>query len=380
MSRPGAASVSRMRVLLWMIAPGSEIPGGHKVQLDQTRVALRDLGIHADAVCADEPDLEGYDVVHGFGLSPAQVRRARDRGCAVVLSTIYWSIYYRLGLYPTHGKAALWKSRLQLAASLVKSAITGRHVDKCRWLLRLVEETRVAYELADLLVPNSEAELASIREELRVLTPAHVVPNAVDPQFGRYDDTGLRSGILTVGRLEPHKNQMAVIEAARRLKVPATIVGPPHPHHPDYYERCRARAGGSIGLIGNVPHAELGAFYSRAAVHVLPSWFETTGLVSLEAALAGCKVVTTSRGFARDYFGDDAWYCDPEDPASIRAAIWEALSAPVPARLKERILSRFTWRHTALATQAAYERALRARGAFPFPDARLGLGAMTGVA
>jgi glycosyltransferase involved in cell wall biosynthesis len=82
--------------------------------------------------------------------------------------------------------------------------------------------------------------------------------------------------------------------------------------------------------------------------------FETTGLVSLEAALSGCAVVTTEMGYAREYLEDMAWYCDPYDLESIRTAVLNALDAPPQRDLRQRILDRYTWEHTASATAAAY--------------------------
>jgi glycosyltransferase involved in cell wall biosynthesis len=91
------------------------------------------------------------------------------------------------------------------------------------------------------------------------------------------------------------------------------LVGYPHPHHPDYYDAAKrmAEKNPNVSIRPGVPHKELISLYQGAKVHILPSWFETTGLVSLEAALCGCNIVTTSRGYARDYFQNMAWYCDP---------------------------------------------------------------------
>ncbi len=58
----------------------------------------------------------------------------------------------------------------------------------------------------------------------------------------------------------------------------------------------------------------------------MPSWFETTGLSSLEAAAMGCNIVITRKGDAYEYFGDYAYYCDPESPDSIFKAIEKAAS------------------------------------------------------
>jgi glycosyltransferase involved in cell wall biosynthesis len=80
--------------------------------------------------------------------------------------------------------------------------------------------------------------------------------------------------------------------------------------------------------------------------------------VSLEAAAAGCRVVTTSIGSTRDYFGDLAWYCQPDDLGSIRAAVEGALRAPATSLLRDRVLCEYTWERAAEATRAAYARAL----------------------
>jgi len=85
--------------------------------------------------------------------------------------------------------------------------------------------------------------------------------------------------------------------------------------------------------------------YRSAQVHVLASSYETTGPVSLEAALCGCTIVSTSRGYASEYLDADALYCDSQDPNSIRQAVEQALRTPLSERLRTRILENFTWRH-----------------------------------
>jgi glycosyltransferase involved in cell wall biosynthesis len=65
-------------------------------------------------------------------------------------------------------------------------------------------------------------------------------------------------------------------------------------------------------------------------------------------------VVTTSRGYTRDYSGDDVVYCAPDDVNGIRRAVQEAFEAPVPDRLRQRILTEFTWDAAANATFGAY--------------------------
>ncbi|MCA9773381.1 MAG: hypothetical protein KC466_13285, partial [Myxococcales bacterium] len=88
-----------------------------------------------------------------------------------------------------------------------------------------------------------------------------------------------------------------------------------------------------------------------------PSWFETCGLASLEAAALGRNVVVSDRGYTRWYFGDEAFYVDPSNLASIRKGVLEAWEAPPQTTLAERVAREFTWERTAERTEAAYAKA-----------------------
>jgi glycosyltransferase involved in cell wall biosynthesis len=91
----------------------------------------------------------------------------------------------------------------------------------------------------------------------------------------------------------------------------------------------------------------------------------------LEAALCGCAVVTTDRGSGRWYFRDDAHYCDPGDPASIRRAIEAALRSGGSEELARRVRAEFTWESAARATLEAYRAVL---GTSATPEVAVGAG------
>jgi glycosyltransferase involved in cell wall biosynthesis len=93
-------------------------------------------------------------------------------------------------------------------------------------------------------------------------------------------------------------------------------------------------------------------------VHVLPSWFETCGLATLEAAACGCNVVVTDKGYVREFIGDAGYYCDPGNPASIREAIERAAAAPLSEHLKQKIACQYTWEQAAGKTSEAYRQIL----------------------
>ena len=53
----------------------------------------------------------------------------------------------------------------------------------------------------------------------------------------------------------------------------------------------------------------------------------------------GCNIVITEKGFTREYFGDDAFYCEPGDPESIYNAVENAAQSDCRIALQQKILT-----------------------------------------
>lgn len=339
-----------VHVLMWLRPGVREIPGGHLIQMERTAEALRALGVVVTTCHSAQPDLTDVDVLHCFDPTAEMIRAGRVAGLPVVVSPIYCSKAYVLGV--ASGRSV--GRRLLRIARLTRSVAFRGSLATAERIVEPLVNLRSAFEAADLLLPNSDLEARAIRRDLDVSTPMDVVPNGVASNIFTPSDQA-RSGVLYVARIDPHKNQLGLIQAMKSTSVKLTIVGPAHPHHQDYERACRSAAGSTVEFLDGRTQDDLVALYQSARVHAMPSWFETTGLSSLEAALCGCNVVTTDRGYASEYFDDLAWYCDPSSPDSIRAAVLTALDSPTPP-LADRILDRYTWHHAAAATLAAYER------------------------
>jgi glycosyltransferase involved in cell wall biosynthesis len=342
-----------------MVLNRGGVAGGHVVQATKTAEALAEAGLDVSLTEEPDPDVRTFDVVHAFAARRESLRRARQSGAAVVVSPIWVRADYRyMPVRASVGRLREIERAARLTHSIVRRGIeeTGRR------LRAPLTERSLLFELADLLLPNSKLEAEQIRSDLGVTTPMHVVPNAFDDRtFTPPVDGARRSGVAYVGRIEPHKNQLGLIRELAGSGIPLTIAGPTHPDHVGYDELCRKTADGSVTFLPGGSQWDLRDVYRSARVHVLPSWFETTGLVSLEAAACGCAVVTTSRGYAREYFGTRAVYCDPGIKGSIRRAVATALERGPAPSLRQLVCDRFTWSHTAAATIAGYELALRAR-------------------
>jgi glycosyltransferase involved in cell wall biosynthesis len=134
------------------------------------------------------------------------------------------------------------------------------------------------------------------------------------------------------------------------------IIGDAAPNQKKYYQKCQDIAAPNIVFTGRLSQQEIAEIYKKAKVHVLPSWFETCGLSTLEAAAMGCNVVITDRGYTREYFGDDAFYCEPSDPASILKAVQEASQQETKKNLQKKIFNSYTWQRAAEITAEAYKK------------------------
>jgi glycosyltransferase involved in cell wall biosynthesis len=164
--------------------------------------------------------------------------------------------------------------------------------------------------------------------------------------------------VLCVGRIEPRKNQLALVRALKGTGVELTLIGSPGRYNRRYFERCRSEAGPDVRFLDRVDPPELREHYQRSLVHVCPSWYETPGLVNLEAAACGCAVVATEGGCTREYLGDGAYYCRPDDPQSMLVAVRAALAGGPRCGLGQRVAREYTWQKAAERTLEGYRCAL----------------------
>jgi glycosyltransferase involved in cell wall biosynthesis len=184
------------------------------------------------------------------------------------------------------------------------------------------------------------------------------------------------SYILSVSSVYTHKNYVRLIEAyaalcRRRDAVPdLVIVGDvQHPHYLAEMHRARAAAGEEfaerIHIIGEVPYAEIKAYYAGADLFVFPSYLESFGHPMLEAMASGAPTVAADMPVFREIGGDAAFYADPYKVDALAGAMEEALFIP---RARETLIKRgadrvrqFTWGHTARRLAALFEEVLAER-------------------
>ncbi|MBI2859751.1 MAG: glycosyltransferase [Chloroflexi bacterium] len=180
--------------------------------------------------------------------------------------------------------------------------------------LRLVTEQRVMHA-ADRVLALTDTERNLISRLFGVsLDRLSVVPGGVDttifrPQsrLGSRGRLCLPPGdgvLLYVGRIEPLKGIDVLIEAISLLpeagRPQCLVVGGNTADEGEAAElrdlAARLGAGDKLKFIGPVDHERLPDYYNAADVTVVPSRYESFGLVALESLACGTPVVATDVG------------------------------------------------------------------------------------
>jgi len=178
--------------------------------------------------------------------------------------------------------------------------------------------------------------------------------------------------ILFVGRIEPLKGVARLLLATaylrNRHKVRLWIIGGDEQSQGEV-ERLKKLAGelqikDSVNFLGVVRQAELPCFYSAADVCVVPSYYESFGLVILESLACGTPVVATDVGAAKQVIrqGKTGYVVPNNSPRRLaqKIALLLAQSRADAESLNamRASVARFSWANIAAAIEAEYEAVL----------------------
>jgi glycosyltransferase involved in cell wall biosynthesis len=340
--------------------------GGDTVQVEETARHLRKMGVEVDTKRTDEKmEYTSYDLLHFFNIiRPADILLHIKRSKKpFVVSTILidYSNYDKQQRTGIAGKLLrlLPADGIEYAKTLYRSVLGRDKLMSISYLWKGQRRSiREVLRKARAVLVQGEKEYTDLVRWYRVAPEFAIVYNGVNTQLFQNTKTVQRENntVLCVARIEGIKNQYNLVRALNNTEYKLMLVGDPAPNQKNYYRQCKEVAAGNVSFIGHLPQEQLVDYYAAAKVHILPSWFEVCGLSSLEAAAMGCGVIITDNGYARSYFRDEAFYCDPAKPASILQAIRKAMNADANGTLQYNITNNYTWQKTAEKTFSVYKK------------------------
>nr|WP_272902141.1 glycosyltransferase family 4 protein [Brevibacterium daeguense] len=184
-----------------------------------------------------------------------------------------------------------------------------------------------------ICVAGADAVIATSSWAARDLTARYgrrdvvVAPPGVRPRPAAARRDG--RDLIAVGAISPVKNQLLLVEALARLQDDdwqLRIAGPVADG--EYADRLRGRIAsviepGRIALLGELDGGRIDDLYDTAELLLLPSRFETYGLVVAEAGAAGIPAFVSTGTGAVEALGSPAAGCtfDPRDAPAWRAGI-----------------------------------------------------------
>jgi glycosyltransferase involved in cell wall biosynthesis len=300
---------------------------------------------------------------------------ANHIGAKVVISSVYHprrgkEQFYRLGqdrfyqgmnrLGSSYDRAATTRELLKLnraskegRLSLVRSVI--RPAGNAALQRELVDRVDAVYPMTLAEANGIANELSCAAKKLRLIANGFSFATA-------QGTAAARNGILSVGRVEPRKNQVQLIEAIAGLGIPTTFVGALNHRHPSYVREFRKQLSKYPHLrhMDHTRQQDLIELYDNVRLHVSGSWMEVVSQADLEAASRGCAVVATLNSYADSYFESGYHQLDPglitTDPAryaTIVRAVYDAAESPKIVDGAQR-----TWGRVTAELTAAYSELL----------------------
>jgi glycosyltransferase involved in cell wall biosynthesis len=378
------------------------VRGGDTTQIENTKNSIEKLfpNIRIDiSTDIKAYNIEDYDIVHLFNLdwvceTYVQAQWAKIHHKPIVLSAIHHS----------QSEVELYESAFRYDIRRIYNGLIGLQSMRDEWkniyrsifnhkkifptLVQLIKGIRNSQKatlyLADAVVVQTYVEKQDIQKDFLVdLKTFYKVVNGVNVQLfdsvtnklfiktleEKYNTKIVgKKIILNVGRIEPRKNQTSLIKAFVNLQKKQLIgdsilifIGAFSKYSPEYKLLFKKLISENKNIlhIGQQPQEIVASAMKNDGIYVHPSWFETTGLVALEASLLGKRVVTCGER-VREYMQNEAFYCEPDKIFTIENAIIKALEAgDVSAEFMNKIRSMYSWDEAARQTIEIYNSILK---------------------
>ena len=250
-------------------------------------------------------------------------------------------------------------------------------IGKRRWYAFTKMQTQVARRLPRVLTVSESSKRDIANDHGVPPERIHVVPVGVDPElFAPLPEIARVPGrlITTASADVTMKGLSFLLEAVAKLRterhIELTIIGKAKA------DSAASRAISELGLadavtfVSGVPDRRIVELYAEAELAVVPSLYEGFSLPAIEAMSCGVPLVATTGGALPEVAGKHGETCfltEPGDAEALASVLQEALDSPeardrVGRAGRERVVSQWSWRHTAERTVEQYRAVIEASG------------------
>lgn len=229
-----------------------------------------------------------------------------------------------------------------------------------KWIDSLVKE---ALNRTDAISFPSQWMADKVSEKIDISRFHYkIIPNGinfsewqVENKTIRGKDTKKNINLLFVGTLEARKGFVDLIKAVKILRrkgfsIMLTLVGK-HSRYSKWILKRESKSikAGWLKVVGPVQREALPHYYSAADISCFPSWFETIGLVCLEAMASGSIVIGSSNSGMAEVIRDgiDGFLVEPKKPEILAECIKKVIELPLERKrvikeeAKKRILENY---------------------------------------
>lgn len=253
--------------------------GGFESQVMHIYKELIELGIDVDWYNLSNTEIRQYDIIH-LHSSVTEflpiVQKAKELSKKIVVTPMIGSPRY---------------SNKSYQFKLLASRFPG--------LFYVMKRFNQIFSMADCFIALTNFEKNRLRTIFKIDKEISIIPNGIDDSFFCQDDTFIKlpftNYIIVVGRIEPDKNQLPLIEIANELQLNLLIVGEPGIGQQDYYQRCKNIAGNNVVFGGKETNPNImRQLYKGAYLTAIPSVTEMLPLVIFESLSQHTPVLCTT--------------------------------------------------------------------------------------
>lgn len=305
--------------VLFINRPKTSWLGGDYIQMEKTIDELRKLGVEIDIsetpLIAPAIKMKEYDIIHLFNFS------------------MKWS------------KLAIWAAG-KWGRKIVVSMIYHESDDFVSY-----DHQQIMLDHVDRAIFLSKTEIDRVKRHLKIKKEQiQIIPNGIDEMFFMEMNKEKKDIVLTVGRIEESKGQLAVADACQQLGIQYICIG--QIIEENYAFQLREK---SALIITSIAQNELIPYYAEAKVFALVSRAEIFPLTVMEAMAQGCNAILTSHS---EWKPKGVEICDFEDVEAIKRAIVISLKKPYNIEGKE-LVKKMTWKKVGIRILNIYKKILQ---------------------